>query len=80
MGPADRAEVPEATSLLEGVDTPIFRDTCVGRVFAPSTAGVQTGPLFEACTLDVAVIGNDAAANVFVNAIPQGRLGIMVVW
>ncbi|WP_437587873.1 VWD domain-containing protein [Sorangium sp. So ce1000] len=29
-------------------------------------AGVKAGPLLEACTLDVAVIGQDAAANVFV--------------
>ncbi|MDQ5846734.1 MAG: hypothetical protein M3539_15715 [Acidobacteriota bacterium] len=29
-------------------------------------AGVKAGPLLDACTLDVAVIGNDAAAKVFV--------------
>jgi hypothetical protein len=29
-------------------------------------AGVKEGPLLDACTLDVAVIGNDAAAKVFV--------------
>jgi hypothetical protein len=28
-------------------------------------AGLKEGALFDACTLDVAVIGNDAAANVF---------------
>jgi hypothetical protein len=29
-------------------------------------AGVKPGPLLDACTLDVAVIGNDAAAKVYV--------------
>jgi hypothetical protein len=33
-------------------------------------AGVKAGPLLDACTLDVAVIGDDKAAQVFVNA-PQ---------
>jgi hypothetical protein len=32
-----------------------------------TAAGVKGGPLLDACTLDVAVIGNDAAALVFVN-------------
>lgn len=40
-----------------------------------TTAGVKPGPLFEACTLDVAVIGQDAAAKVFVNAIPPKAVG-----
>jgi hypothetical protein len=31
-----------------------------------TAAGVKAGPLLDACTLDVAVIGNDAAAKVFV--------------
>jgi VWD domain-containing protein len=31
-------------------------------------AGVKAGPLLDACTLDVAVIGNDEAAKVFVGA------------
>ncbi len=31
-------------------------------------AGVKAGPLLDACTLDVAVIGDDAAAKVFVDA------------
>jgi hypothetical protein len=38
-------------------------------------AGVKPGPLLEACTLDVAVIGQDAAAKVFVDAIPPGAVG-----
>jgi len=33
-----------------------------------TAARVAAGPLFDACTLDVAVIGNDAAAKVFVAA------------
>jgi hypothetical protein len=32
-----------------------------------TAAGVKPGPLLDACTLDVAVIGNDAAAKVFVD-------------
>ncbi len=40
-----------------------------------TAAGVKPGPLFEACTLDVAVIGQDAAAKVFVNAIQPGAVG-----
>jgi hypothetical protein len=42
---------------------------------ACTTAGVKVGPLLEACTLDVAVIGQDAAAKVFVDAIPPAALG-----
>jgi hypothetical protein len=38
-------------------------------------AGVKPGPLLEACTLDVAVIGQDAAAKVFVDALPPAALG-----
>lgn len=40
-----------------------------------TAAGVKPGPLLEACTLDVAVIGNDAAAKVFVDAIPPAAVG-----
>jgi hypothetical protein len=40
-----------------------------------ATAGVKAGPLLEACTLDVAVIGEDAAAKVFVDAIPPAAVG-----
>ena len=40
-----------------------------------TAAGVKPGPLLEACTLDVAVIGQDAAAKVFVDAIPPGAVG-----
>ena len=40
-----------------------------------ATAGVKAGPLLEACTLDVAVIGQDAAAKVFVDAVPPAAVG-----
>ncbi|HLY92004.1 MAG TPA: hypothetical protein VKQ89_01985 [Candidatus Angelobacter sp.] len=40
-----------------------------------TTAGVKPGALLDACTLDVAVIGQDSAANVFVNAIPPTTVG-----
>src|SRR5713101_3772604 len=40
-----------------------------------TAAGVKPGPLFEACTLDVAVIGNDAAAKVFVDSLPPVAVG-----
>ncbi len=43
-----------------------------------TAAGVKPGPLLEACTLDVAVIGNDAAAKVFVNANPPVAVGTIV--
>jgi hypothetical protein len=36
---------------------------------------VKAGALFEACTLDVAVIGNDRAAQVFVGAITPLAVG-----
>ncbi len=36
---------------------------------------MKPGPLLEACTLDVAVIGQDAAAKVFVDAIPPVAVG-----
>jgi hypothetical protein len=39
-----------------------------------TAAGVKAGPLLEACTLDVAVIGHDAAAKVFVDAIPPAAV------
>jgi hypothetical protein len=42
-----------------------------------ATAGVKAGPLLEACTLDVAVIGQEAAAKVFVDAIPPAAVGTL---
>ena len=44
-----------------------------------TAAGVKEGPLLEACTLDVAVIGQDAAAKVFVDAIPPAAVGTVTV-
>lgn len=40
-----------------------------------TAAGVKPGPWFDACTLDVAVIGRDEAAKVFVNAIQPLAVG-----
>jgi hypothetical protein len=41
---------------------------------ACTTAGVAAGPLFDACTLDVAVIGDDSAAKAYVGAIPPAAV------
>jgi len=43
-----------------------------------TAAGVKEGPLLDACTLDVAVIGNDAAAKVFVGARDPFAVGNIV--
>ena len=43
-----------------------------------AAAGVKEGPLLDACTLDVAVIGNDAAAKVFVGARDPSAVGIII--
>jgi hypothetical protein len=42
-----------------------------------TAAGVKAGPLFDACTLDVAVIGDDSAAKVFVGAIPPAAVATL---
>ncbi|HEV3023771.1 MAG TPA: hypothetical protein VGX76_14955, partial [Pirellulales bacterium] len=42
-----------------------------------TAAGVTAGPLFEACTLDVAVIGDDDAARVFVGAVPPAAVATL---
>lgn len=42
-----------------------------------TAAGVKAGPLLDACTLDVAVIGNDAATKVFVGAHAPIAVGII---
>ena len=42
-----------------------------------ATAGVKPGPLLEACTLDVAVIGQEAAAKVFSDAIAPVAVGTL---
>jgi len=43
-----------------------------------TAAGVKPGPLFEACILDVAVIGKDEAAQVFVGARAPKAVGRVV--
>ncbi|HEY1896501.1 MAG TPA: VWD domain-containing protein [Terracidiphilus sp.] len=43
-----------------------------------TAAGVKAGPLLDACTLDVAVIGNDSASLVFVNAPEPNAVGSIV--
>ena len=43
-----------------------------------TAAGVKVGPLFDACTLDVAVIGDDAAAKVYVDAVAPAAVGTIV--
>jgi hypothetical protein len=43
-----------------------------------TAAGVTPGPYLDACTLDVAVIGQDAAAKVFVAAIAPVAVGTIV--
>jgi hypothetical protein len=43
-----------------------------------ATAGVQQGPLLDACTLDVAVIGRDEAAKVFTDGLPPTAVGVVV--
>jgi len=41
-------------------------------------AGVHAGALLDACTLDVAVIGHDAAAQVYVEAVEPAKLGVVL--
>src|SRR5262249_35007238 len=43
-----------------------------------NAAGVKPGPLLDACTLDVAVIGQDAAARVVVGATAPTAVGTVV--
>lgn len=65
--------VPERTFFANDLDPKLAektRSVC-------TAAGVKPGPLLEACILDVAVIGNDLAAKVFVGArapIAEGRI------
>jgi hypothetical protein len=44
-----------------------------------AAAGVKAGPLLGACTLDVAVIGQDAAAKVFVGRAAPTAVGAVVI-
>ncbi|MGI8568361.1 MAG: hypothetical protein ACR2KT_04485 [Methylocella sp.] len=80
---ADSWRVPSKESLLRvcgdreiesGIPTRIFYANDLDPAVYERTravcivAGVKIGPLLDACTLDVAVIGSDAAAQVFVGA------------
>jgi len=89
---ADSWRVPAKTSLLspcglKNVETSVPERTFYANDLNPKVAektravckaaGVQPGPLLEACILDVAVIGNDQAAKVFVDAgapVAEGRI------
>ncbi|HEY2361438.1 MAG TPA: hypothetical protein VGK36_10005 [Candidatus Angelobacter sp.] len=88
---ADSWRVPERESMLSACNTeksievgipkqPFYAKDLEPEIRQKSqgvctAAGVKPGPLFEACTLDVAVIGQDAAAKVFVGAIPPATVG-----
>jgi hypothetical protein len=63
--------IPERTFYAQDLE-PGVREKAQG---VCTTAGVKQGPLFEACTLDVAVIGNDLAAKVFVDQLPPAAVG-----
>jgi len=63
--------IPERTFYAKDLE-PGLREKAQG---VCTTAGVKQGPLFEACTLDVAVIGNDLAAKVFVEQPPPAAVG-----
>ena len=79
---ADSWRVPAETSLLavcgRGSENGIAGRPFYAKDLAPqiaehargvcTTAGVKPGPLLDACTLDVAVIGTDAAAKVYAGA------------
>jgi hypothetical protein len=43
-----------------------------------TVAGVKPGALLDACTLDVAVIGQESAAKVFVSAVQPAAVGVIV--
>ena len=89
---ADSWRVPAEESLLSACGGEVERGIPSGPFYAKdlepavrekaqavcATAGVKPGPLFDACTLDVAVIGNDAAAKVYVNATPPVAVGTIV--
>jgi hypothetical protein len=56
--------IPTKTFYANDLDPNLYeraRGVCI-------TAGVKVGPLLDACTLDVTVIGGDTAAQVFVGA------------
>ncbi len=89
---ADSWRVPEKASLLSPCGLTVKERGAPERTFYASdldpklaektravcaAAGVKPGPLLEACILDVAVIGNDLAAKVFVDGhapVAEGRI------
>jgi hypothetical protein len=90
---ADSWRVPERTSLLSvcserAVETGIPSKPFYAKDLDPqisrrtravcSAAGVKGKTLLDACTLDVAVIGKDSAAKVFVGARSPVAVGIVV--
>ena len=90
---ADSWRVPARTSLLsvcgkesqEGApDRPFYAKDLDPKVAEHAkavcvSAGVKQGVLLDACTLDVAVIGNDAAADVYVGQTEPIAVGAPVV-
>ncbi len=88
---ADSWRVGERGSLLsvcngdKPIESGIPRQTFYARDLEPrirekalavcNAAGVKPGPMLDACTLDVAVIGQDAAAQVFVDAKTPAAVG-----
>jgi hypothetical protein len=65
--------VPERTFYARDLE-PTIRERAAG---VCTTAGVTPGPLHDACTLDVAVIGNDLAAKVFVHQLAPAAVGMI---
>ena len=63
--------IPERTFYAKDLE-PAIREKAEGVCM---TAGVKAGPLYDACSLDVAVIGNDLAAKVFVKLSPPVGVG-----
>lgn len=89
---ADSWRVPRGESLLSACgkdlepgipDKPFYANDLEPKVREKAlavciAAGVKPGPLLDACTLDVAVIGNEEAANVFVRGDNPAALGNIV--
>jgi hypothetical protein len=66
--------IPERPFYANDLDPEVYKRTravCMA-------AGVKAGPLLDACTLDVAVLGNDAA-KVFVDAAPPIAVGKIIL-
>jgi hypothetical protein len=68
---AYRGRHSQAAFLCQNLE-PSIREKAQGVCTA---AGVKPGQLLEACTLDVAVIGQDMAAKAFVDTIPAAAVG-----